>query len=43
MCCYGWSEGKKGIIGNAFMIKLELSGAGGLEDFQCGNITLARK
>ena len=43
MCCYGWSEGNKGIIGNAFMIKLELSGAGGLEDFQCGNITLARK
>lgn len=39
MCCYGWSEGNEGIIGNASMIKLELSDARGLEDFQCGNIT----
>lgn len=28
MSCYGWSEGNEGIIGNASMIKLELSGAG---------------
>lgn len=35
-------EGNEGIIGNASMIELELSGAGGLEDFQCGSI-LARK
>lgn len=43
MCCYGQSERNEGIIGNASMIELELSGAGGLEDFQCGSIILARK
>lgn len=43
MCCYRQSERNEGIIGNASMIELELSGAGGLEDFQCGSIILARK